>query len=293
MSIVKNIGVKFHRLEASNQDYFTNLSADIKQALELKPYGSFDTEKGIYVWRIEDFRNYAVDRFDKNYYLFSIMKEKKQQLPIAFDDSGNVNLLEMPDLKIGELHYMLLFPESKLVAHISSTSGSSTSAVAIFLNEHSLDMSVRLVPVLENNVDNVVLNWGFYKSVQARVYLPTGDDLAEYMTTQTGSQLKLLDTLCGDRIEYNIRAAKPKHTLDAWEVRKLVGEMLSYEHCDKLVVKGGDFEDEKVFSIDLRAAVLKYKHQVVYNNYIDPDIALTVLSNAVSDNQQTLFMKAD
>jgi len=280
LSDVKTVKATYHIIEAADNNYFDSINNNFNTLLQSgEASGSFDVSNDHFLWKI----NEKIKIDETNLFYISLVKEKKQ-LPVWFNDDGVIKEIPKDEGMIGELFYALFSPLNRFIITTSATTGAAASSYKRLLNEFSSDLSIRFTPLFEDDVDKKVLSWNYYKRLSASINFPTDDDLTEFMATKHGAALSMIDSLGGLKIDINISNPKPKQMLDPYQVKEFISAMVEYDLCEKLLLRGGEFDSEVTEDIDIKNAVIKYIEKVIIDDsYLSHDDAKDILVRAFAD----------
>lgn len=277
MSWIKKASVNYAFLDASDEDYFINFYNTMTTLLNTEEvYGSFTVNEDNFLWKINSIENIT----ETETFFISLVKEKFSW-PVWFNESGNIASVPLNEGSLGELFYAYINPASKFMISVAATTGVAQGSFKKFLNEFSTDGNIKLTPMFEDNIDSKILSWDFYKKVSTSLNFPTHDDLAEFNTTHFGKMLGIVDELGGLKFNITIATSKEKHVLHKAQVRELIKGLYAEDFCNKLVVRGSEFENDMIEEYDIKNAQIKYSEDIeISNSYMSEDEARKLLNNA-------------
>lgn len=285
MDLGKTVKVSFLRVETNDENYIARVTDSLDTSLKAeKNYDTFHSTVH-HLWKVMD----KVVLDDKEFYFIILAKERKIA-PIWFNETGEIRPINRDNGLLGDLHYCIFSPRYKFVALLSGTSGSPVGSFKQFFNEFSSDLSIRLVPFFENDIEASVLAWNYYKKLSTRLVFPTYEDLETFIASDEGKKIELMSSLSGLRLEVNVSAPKGKQMLSEYEVKDFISTMIDNEFCEKLLVRGGDFGTKEIEEVDIKNAVVSYSERVVVEDgYLEQDEARGVIFNAINDKSIILF----
>lgn len=280
MSWSKKVIVNYHFIKAAYDNYFDELNMSYNSLLKNEDSsGTFDAGQSHFFWNI----NSKVNIADTDTYFVSLVKEKNAW-PVWFQEDNGIAEIPLSDGALGELYYAIINPQKRFMLSLAAAGGGSTGAFSKFLNEFSKDGSVRLIPLFEDKIELTALSWDFFKKLAVSFNFPTYEHLAEFMATKEGSLLEMIDELGALKATITISAPKAKQKLNASQTKSLAKALLINDFCNKLVLKGANFDGEEMQEFDLKNAQVKYKEMVeISGSYMVEDEALPILKRAYND----------
>ena len=286
MSWNKKALVAYHYIEAADDEYFVKLKNSFDVVIDSgEQSGAFDSSENHFLWKI----NSKVNIAEAETYFISLVKEKAAW-PVWFNDKGEISSVPVQDGALGELFYALISPARKFMLTMAAATGAAAGSFRKFLSEFSPEGGVKIIPLFEDNIDELTLSWDFYKKFSISLNFPSHDDLAEFKTTKEGILLEIIDELGGLKADITVTAPRQKQVLNADQVRNLVKSLIINDFCGKLVLRGADFETEAVEEYDLKNAQMKYsEHIEIAGSYMSEDEALGVLRRAFADRIKELI----
>ncbi len=285
MDLGKTVKVSFLRVETNDENYIARITDAFETSLKAeKNYDTFHSTVH-HLWKVME--KIVLD--DKEFYFITLAKERKTA-PIWFSETGEIKPINRDNGLLGDLHYCIFSPRYQFAALMTGTSGSPVGSFKQFFNEFSSDLSIRLVPFFENDIEATILAWNYYKRLSTRLVFPTYEDLETFIASEEGKKIELMSSLSGLRLEVNISAPKGKQMLSEYEVKDFISTMIDNEFCEKLLVRGGDFGTKEIEEVDIKNAVVKYTERVVVEDgYLEQDEAKGIIFNAINDKSTILF----
>lgn len=285
MSWSKKAIVAYHFLDSVSESYFTELKMSFESLLNSQDSsGSFDAGQSHYFWKIES----KVEISKTDTFLVSLVKEKTSW-PVYFNEEEGISAIPIEEGTLGELYYALINPEARFMLCLAAAGGGPVGAFKKFLNEFSKDGSVKLTPLFEDKIDIKTLSWDFYKKVAISVNFPNHDIQSEFNTSKEGALMGVIDELNGLKADITISAPKQKQSLNNAQVKEFVKSLLTYDYCNKIVLRGSDNDGESIEEFDLKNAQVKYKETLeISGSYMSIDEALPLLKRAYNDRSHDL-----
>ena len=286
MSWSKKVIVNYHFINAAYENYFNELNMSFDALLKNEDSsGTFDAGQSHFFWNI----NSKVNIADTDTYFISVVKEKCAW-PVWFKENDGIAEIPLSDGALGELYYAIVNPKGRFILSLAAAGGGPTGAFNKFLNEFSKDGSVELTPLFEDKIELTALSWDFIKKIAVSFKFPTYEHQAEFMASMAGTLFGLLDEVDGLSVNITVAAPKAKQQLNAAQTKRVAKTLLANEFCNKLVLKGANFDDEEMQEFDLKNAQVKYKEMVeISGSYMVEDEALPILKRAYNDRSHDII----
>lgn len=274
MSERKTVTINYYRLEAAEQVFYADLDDKLKTLEEGgMDYGFFDGRSTELMFKIHE----GIELSDRRLFLVSLIKEKPF-LPVKFDREGTI---EAAEPAMGDIAYALIDPELQSVV----TFGNMPGGYADFARWLTDDQSAGISPIFMNNAYDTVTQWEVYRTVEIKAEAPAVDFVHNILDSEYGSMFEGLDVLKGLSADIKISMGRGKGSLDKELVRKYVKQVLSENFAGKLKVTGKNFDEQSTETIDLYAAKVQHKGEIVVaGTHISSDEARNALFAAYQIN---------
>lgn len=281
----KKATVFFHQIESMDDDFFVNFQNTMQTLLASGSTSETFESGGVnMLWKLFG----EVEICSSPTFFCGVVKERSAW-PVWFREDGSINGVPLADGSLGELSYAFVNPAERFVISVAGGSGLPVPMFKRFLNLFTADGSVQLTPVFVDDVDSEALGWDMYRKLQMTLTLPTADDVTDLMMTDSGGFLKVLDELGGLKVDVTVSMNKDKGSLAASRVRDFVAQMIANEFCNKLVVRGGPFEEDMKREFDLKNAQLKFSSDVeVADSFMSDHEARQLLTRAFNEHRDSV-----
>lgn len=269
----KNVTVNFYKLESGIDTFYLDLGIKLDALAEQEnPFGFFDGKNSELMFKVHE----PVKTNSRTLHLVSIVKEKVF-LPVRFNREGQVQeAVESPD-SLGDVSYGLIDTENGCLL----TLGGRASNFSDFARWISGDSAAGTTPLYRNDAWNQVTNWEIYRKVGLSITAPAKDFVGNVLDSEIGENFKMLDTLSGLKIDVSVSMGHAKYNLHKDAVRDFLKAVLEENFAGKLKVSGKSFEEQKTEEIDLIAARVRHKAEIVIaGSHIAPDEAKATLYEA-------------
>jgi len=274
MSERKPVTINYYRMEAAEEVFYHGL-ADKLTSLEEggMDYGTFDGRSQELTFKIHE----GIELSDRRLFIVSLIKEKKFY-PVRFDNEGNV--ME-PEPALGDIAYALIDPFKQCLV----TFGNMASGFADFMRWLTDDQSAGVSPIFKQNAYDTVTQWEVYRSVEIKAEAPAMDFVHAILDSEHGDMFKGLDMLKGLSADIKISMGRSKGSLDKKLVRDFIRVVLKDNFAGKLKITGKNFDEQSTETIDLYAAKVQHKTEIVVaGTHVSPDEARNALFEAYQIN---------
>jgi len=283
MSKVKNVTINFFQMFSSDGMFFDNLSAKLANMFDNGvTHGFFDTGTRELMFKIF----YKHDIGGGDAFVVGLVKER-DQWPVWFSSEGELDDIPLERGMLGDISFALIIPEKMVLTTLSGGVGSPTPASFVyFMRWLTDDESAGIQPVFVPDAYEQVRDWEMYRKLTMSVEAPTNDFVQEVLTTETGKDLSLMETLNGLRIDISVSMGHNKGSLDVGQVKKFISGLISENYARKLVLTGKSFDGQKAGEYDLYNARLKQKAEIRMNGTtLNAEDAASAMVNAYFNNQ--------
>lgn len=283
----KNVTVNFYKLESAVDTFYLDLGIKLDALAEQEnPFGFFDGKSSELMFRVYD----AIRTESRTLHLVSIVKEKVF-LPVRFNREGEIQeAVESPD-SLGDVSYGLIDTNCKCVLIL----GGRAANFCDFARWLSGDSAAGTSPLFRRDAIQTVLSWGIVKKILFSLKTEDTSMWADAMNRITDSEglegmqksiymrpyLKcgdIVDSMGGSSLEVTV---SNKKNLDKEFVRGFIIHMGADGLFNSLKVSGKSFEEQKTEEIDLLAARVRHKAEIVIaGTHISPDEAKAALYEA-------------
>ncbi len=271
----KNVTVNFYKLESAVDTFYLDLAIKLDALAEQEnPFGFFDGKGSELMFKIHE--PIRLPSAGRTLHLVSIVKEKVF-LPVRFNREGVVQeAVESPD-SLGDVSYGLIDTENGCVLVL----GGRASNFSDFARWISGDSAAGTTPLYRNDAWNQVTNWEIYRKVGLSITAPAKDFVGNVLDSEIGENFKMLDTLLGLKIDISVSMGHGKGQLHKDAVRDFLKAMLEENFAGSLRVSGKCFDEQATEEIDLIAAKVRHKTEIVIaGTHISPDEAKATLYEA-------------
>lgn len=269
----KNVTINFYKLESAVDTFYMDLGIKL-DALSSggMDYGFFAGKSSELMFKVYE----PIKLEDRTLHLVSIVKEKVF-LPVRFNREGEIQeAVESPD-SLGDVSYGLIDTDNGCIL----TLGGRASNFSDFARWLSGDSAAGTSPLYRNDAWNQVTNWEIYRKVGLSITAPAKDFVGNILDSEIGENFKMLDTLNGLKIDVSVSMGHGKGNLHKDAVRDFLKAVLEENFAGSLKVSGKCFEEQKTEEIDLIAARVRLKGEVVIaGSHIAPDEAKATLYEA-------------
>ncbi len=275
----KKLTATFFRIHSPQDAYFEQLES-ILQGIEGRDdtYDTFVKNETTFLYLLHE----TVEVLPGNTYLLSFAKEKRSK-PILFKENGFLGQLEIEDGFVGDLTYAMINPSTRIVALLSL--GGGAHPVKHFLNEHSADGKVMLLPLLDEQADEKVYHWDYYDSMKLTFKFTNYDDLQESLTSKQNYLFQSMDELGGLKADINISAIKEeKGNLQPNAIRSTIENFVENHFCTKMAIRGANYSDPATQEVDIKNAVVRFYSDVeVEDEFVTVDLAKQFLTTGIHE----------
>lgn len=269
----KNVTINFYRLESAVDTFYLDLGIKLDALAEQEnPFGFFDGKNSELMFKVHE----PVKTNSRTLHLVSIVKEKLF-LPVRFNREGQVQeAVESPD-SLGDVSYGLIDTENGCMLIL----GGRASNFSDFARWISGDSAAGTSPLFRNDAWNHVANWEIYRKVAVSITAPAADFVGNVLNSEIGENFKMLETLSGLKIDISVSMGHGKGQLHKDAVRDFLKAVLEENFAGSLKVSGKSFDEQKTEEIDLIAARVRHKTEIVIaGTHISPDEAKAALYEA-------------
>lgn len=273
MAEKKNVTINFYKLESALDTFYSDLEHKLTElAKHDNPFGFFDGKSSELMFRVHE----AIKLSDKTLQLVSIVKEKVF-LPVRFNREGEIQeAVESPD-SLGDVSYGLIDTDNGCIL----TLGGRASNFSDFARWLSGDAASGTSPLYRYDAWSHVTNWEIYRKVNLSIEAPTTDFVGDILDSEIGGNFNMLETLSGLKIDVSVSMGHGKGNLHKDAVRDFLKAVLEENFAGKLKVSGKSFEEQKTEEINLIAARVRHKGEIVIKGtHIAPDEAKAALYEA-------------
>lgn len=269
----KNVTINFYRLESAVDTFYQDMEFKLTELAKLEnPFGFFDGKSCELVFKIFD----PIVLSDRKLFIVSLIKEKIF-LPVWFNREGIVQEAPTEGGSLGDVSYGLIDTDNKCVLIL----GGRASNFSDFARWLSGDASAGTHPLYRNDAWNQVTNWEIYRKVNLSIEAPTTDFVGDILDSEIGGNFNILETLNGLKIDVSVSMGHGKGNLHKDAVRDFLKAVLEENFAGKLKVSGKSFEEQSTEEIDLIAAKVRHKTEIVIaGTHISPDEAKATLYEA-------------
>lgn len=273
----KNVTVNFYRIQSSVDTFYQDLDFKLDAlASGGMDYGFFDGKSAELMFKIFE----PIDLPEHRIYLVSLIKERIF-LPVWFNREGEIQDVPLNGGQLGDVSYGLIDPERQSLLTLTGGSGPSASAYADFVRWLTGDSAAGASPVFISNVYDQVNQWEIFRKLNLSIEAPAADFVANVLTSDTGDNFKMLETLSGLKIDISVSMGHGKGSLQKDAVKNFINSILQENFAGKLKVMGKSFEEQATAEHDLYNARLKHKTEIVIaGTHIAPVEARSTLYEA-------------
>lgn len=283
----KNVTINFYKLESAVDTFYLDLGIKLDALAEQEnPFGFFDGKNSELMFKVHE----PVKTNSRTLHLVSIVKEKVF-LPVRFNREGQVQeAVESPD-SLGDVSYGLIDTENGCMLIL----GGRASNFSDFARWLSGDSAAGTSPLYQTDTVQTILSWDIFKKITFSLKAENHSMWADAMNRITDSEglegmqksiymrpyLKcgdIVDSMGGSSLEVTV---SNKKNLDKEFVRGFIIHMGADGLFNSLKVSGKSFDEQKTEEIDLVAARVRHKTEIVIaGSHITPDEAKATLYEA-------------
>lgn len=286
MSNVKNVTINFFQMFSSNEGYFDRLSEKLSTMYDNGvTHGFFEAGSRQLMFKLF----YRNDIGGGDAFVVGLIKER-DHWPIWFSQDGELDEIPLERGSLGDISFALIVPQKMVMLTLGGGIGAPSPASFVFFERWLTDdESAGIQPVFVTDAYDQVRDWEMFRKLTMTVEATTSDYVQEVLTTETGSDLKMLETLNGLRIDVSVSMGHNKGSLDVNSVKKFINGLLSENYARKLVLNGKSFDGQQTGEFDLYNARLKQKAEIRYSGTaINSEDAASALVNAYFNNSDYL-----
>ncbi|MGE4267137.1 MAG: DUF6731 family protein [Deferribacterales bacterium] len=269
----KNVTINFYKLESAVDTFYQDMDFKLEMLSSGgMDYGFFDGKGCELMFKVYE----PIKLSDRTLHLVGIVKEKIF-LPVRFNREGEIQeAVESPD-SLGDVSYGLIDTENGCIL----TLGGRASNFSDFVRWLSGDASAGTHPLYRYDAYTQVLNWEIFRKVNLSIEAPAADFVGNILNSEIGENFKMLETLSGLKIDISVSMGHGKGSLHKDAVRDFLKAVLEENFAGKLKVSGKSFEEQATEEIDLIAARVRHKAEIVIaGTHIAPDEAKATLYEA-------------
>lgn len=287
MAEKKAVTINFYKLESAVDTFYMDLGIKL-EALSSggMDYGFFDGKNCELMFKAYE----PIKRGDKTLHLVGIVKEKVF-LPVRFNREGEIQeAVESPD-SLGDVGYGLIDTYNGCIL----TLGGRASNFSDFAHWLSGDASAGTHPLYQTDIVQTVLSWDIIKKITFSLKAENHSMWADAINRITVSEglegmqksiymrpyLKcgdIVDSMGGSSLEVTV---SNKKNLDKEFVRGFIIHMGADGLFNSLKVSGKSYEEQTTEEIDLIAARVRHKAEIVIKGtHIASDEAKATLYEA-------------